>query len=164
MIINLGVWCIDMKKGRQEKILELINKYEIETQDELIEFLGEEGYIVTQATVSRDIRDLDLVKVAMSGGSYKYVVAHVSRKGAKNAGPLAHAVSDTVLSITCAQNIVVLKTTAGMAQAVAIAIDRIPDSAILGCVAGDDTIIVVTPDVESAASVALRMKKLLAIG
>ena len=58
-----------MKKGRQEKILELIQKYEIETQDELMEFLGEEGYIVTQATVSRDIRDLDLVKVAVPGGS-----------------------------------------------------------------------------------------------
>lgn len=153
-----------MKKGRQEKILELINQYEIETQDELIEFLGEEGYIVTQATVSRDIRDLDLVKVAMPGGSYKYVVSHVSKKGAKNVGPLAHAVADTVISITCAQNIIVLKTTVGMAQAVAIAIDRIPDSAILGCVAGDDTIIVVTPDSENAANVAVRMKKLLSIG
>jgi transcriptional regulator of arginine metabolism len=153
-----------MKKGRQEKILELINKYEIETQDELIEFLGEEGYIVTQATVSRDIRDLDLVKVAMPGGSYKYVVSHVSHRGAKNAGPLAHAVSDTVLSIVCAQNLIVLKTTAGMAQAVAIAIDRIPDSEILGCVAGDDTILVVTHDSEMATRVAGRIKRLLSIG
>ena len=153
-----------MKKGRQEKILELINKYEIETQDELIEFLGEEGYIVTQATVSRDIRDLDLVKVAMPGGSYKYVVSHVSHRGAKNAGPLAHAVSDTVLSIVCAQNLIVLKTTAGMAQAVAIAIDRIPDSEILGCVAGDDTILVVTHDSEMATRVSGRIKRLLSIG
>lgn len=153
-----------MKKGRQEKIIELVNKYEIETQDELIEFLGEEGYIVTQATVSRDIRDLDLVKVAMPGGSYKYVVSHVSHRGAKNAGPLAHAVSDTVLSVVCAQNLIVLKTTAGMAQAVAIAIDRIPDSEILGCVAGDDTILIVTPDSETASRVSGRVKRLLAIG
>ena len=153
-----------MKKGRQEKIIELINKYEIETQDELIEFLGEEGYIVTQATVSRDIRDLDLVKVAMPGGSYKYVVSHVSHRGAKNAGPLAHAVSDTVLSIVCAQNMIVLRTTAGMAQAVAIAIDRIPDSEILGCVAGDDTILIVTPDSETASRVSGRVKRMLAIG
>ena len=152
-----------MKKGRQEKIIELINKYEIETQDELIEF-GEEGYIVTQATVSRDIRDLDLVKVAMPGGSYKYVVSHVSHRGAKNAGPLAHAVSDTVLSIVCAQNMIVLRTTAGMAQAVAIAIDRIPDSEILGCVAGDDTILIVTPDSETASRVSGRVKRMLAIG
>ena len=153
-----------MKKGRQEKILELITKYEIETQDELIEFLGEEGYNVTQATVSRDIRDLDLVKVAMPGGAYKYVVSHVSKKSTKNAGLLSHAVIDTVLSITCAQNIIVLRTTAGMAQAVALAIDRLPDSEILGSVAGDDTIIVVTPDSAVAESVAARMKKLLSIG
>ena len=153
-----------MKVQRHSKIVELIGKYEIETQDELIEFLGEEGYIVTQATVSRDIRDLDLVKVAMPGGSYKYVVSHVSHRGAKNAGPWAHAVSDTVLSIVCAQNMIVLRTTAGMAQAVAIAIDRIPDSEILGCVAGDDTILIVTPDSETASRVSGRVKRMLAIG
>ena len=119
-----------MKKGRQEKILELITKYEIETQDELIEFLGEEGYNVTQATISRDIRDLDLVKVAMPDGAYKYVVSHVSRKNPRNTGLLSHSIVDTVVSITCAQNIIVLKTTPGMAQAVAISIDRINDSVI----------------------------------
>ena len=155
---------IEMKKGRQEKILELITKYEIETQDELMEFLGEEGYTVTQATVSRDIRDLDLVKVAMPGGSYKYVVSGVSKKAKDQAGPLSHAVADTVLSIVCAQNIIVLKTTAGMAQAVAIVIDRIPDTEILGSVAGDDTIFVVVPDAETAQSVAARFRKLLSIG
>lgn len=153
-----------MKKGRQEKILELITKYEIETQDELIEFLGEEGYNVTQATISRDIRDLDLVKVAMPGGTYKYVVSHLSKKSAKNTGLLSHSVGDTVLSITCAQNIIVFRTTPGMAQAVALAIDRIPDGEILGCVAGDDTIIVVTPDANIAANVASRLKKMLSIG
>ena len=153
-----------MKKGRQEKILELITKYEIETQDELIEFLGEEGYTVTQATISRDIRDLDLVKVAMPGGTYKYVVAHVSKKNAKSAGLLSHAVADTVLSLTCAQNIIVLRTTPGMAQAVALAIDRIPDMEILGSVAGDDTILVITPDAAIAETVAGRMRKLLSIG
>ena len=152
-----------MKKGRQEKIIELITKYEIETQDELMEFLGEEGYMVTQATVSRDIRDLDLVKVAMPGGTYKYVVSNISKKSAKNVGPLGHAVADAVVSVTCAQNIVVLKTTPGMAQAVAIVIDRIPDTSILGSVAGDDTIIVVVPDADTAQSVAARMKKLLAV-
>ena len=153
-----------MKKGRQEKILELINRYEIETQDELMEFLGEEGYTVTQATVSRDIRDLDLVKVAMPGGSYKYVVAGVSKRVSRNMGPLSHAVADTVVSIRCAQNIIVLKTTPGMAQAVALAVDRLPDDEILGSVAGDDTIIVVAQDSDIAASVAERMRKLLSIG
>lgn len=153
-----------MKKGRQEKILELISKYEIETQDELIEFLCEEGYNVTQATISRDIRDLDLVKVAMPDGAYKYVVSHVSGKSTRNAGLLSHTVVDTVLSITCAQNIIVLRTTPGMAQAVALAIDRIPDSDVLGSVAGDDTIIVVTTDTETAQTVAARMRKLLSVG
>ena len=152
-----------MKKGRQEKILELISKYEIETQDELIEFLGEEGYNVTQATISRDIRDLDLVKVAMPDGAYKYVASHVSKRGQKNIGILSHSVIDTILSITCAQNIVVLRTTPGMAQAVAINIDRINDSSILGTVAGDDTILVVVPDNESAEMVASKIKRIISV-
>ena len=152
-----------MKKGRQEKILELIAKYEIETQDELIDFLDQEGYNVTQATISRDIRDLDLVKVAMPDGAYKYVVSHVSSKGTRNTGLLSHSVVDTVLSITCAQNIIVLRTSPGMAQAVALAIDRIPDNDILGSVAGDDTIIVVTTSTEIAEHVAAKMRKLLSI-
>ena len=150
-----------MKKGRQEKIIELITKYEIETQDELMEFLGEEGYVVTQATVSRDIRDLDLVKVAMPGGTYKYVVSHMSQKPVKNTSPLGHAISDTVLSVNFAQNIVVLKTTPGMAQAVAIVIDRIPDTEILGCVAGDDAILVVTRDDCVAVSLRDRLADLI---
>ena len=153
-----------MRNKRHEAILNLIKENSIETQQDLTVALASVGFDVTQATVSRDIRDLDLVKVAMPGGSYKYVVSHVSHRGAKNAGPLAHAVSDTVLSVVCAQNLIVLKTTAGMAQAVAIAIDRIPDSEILGCVAGDDTILIVTPDSETASRVSGRVKRLLAIG
>ena len=152
-----------MKKHRQEKLLELISAFEIETQDELIDFLDQEGYNVTQATISRDIRDLDLVKVAMPDGAYKYVVSHVSGKGMRNTGLLSHSVVDTVLSITCAQNIIVLRTSPGMAQAVALAIDRIPDNDILGSVAGDDTIIVVTTTTEIAEQVAAKMRKLLSI-
>lgn len=150
-----------MKKGRQEKILELIGKYEIETQDELMEFLEEEGYPVTQATVSRDIRDLDLVKIAVPGGSYKYVVAGIPRKTVGFTS-LSHAMTDSIHSIICAQNIVVLKTAAGMAQAIAIAIDRLNDSDILGSVAGDDTILLVTYDYAKAVEVAGRLKRQLA--
>jgi transcriptional regulator of arginine metabolism len=152
-----------MKKGRQEKILELITRYEIETQDELIEFLGEEGYNVTQATISRDIRELDIVKVTTPDGAYKYVVSHVSRKSPRPNGMLGHPVVDTVTSIVCAQNIVVIRTTPGMAQAVAISVDRIPDDNILGCVAGDDTIMIVTPDNNAAQGVASKLKRLLSI-
>lgn len=152
-----------MKKGRQEKILELITKFEIETQDELMEFLSEEGYQVTQATVSRDIRDLNLVKVAIPGGNYKYVVSSVSRRGAGFSSSVSHSVTDAALSVICAQNIVVIKTSSGMAQAVAIALERITDPLMLGCVAGDDTIFVVTPDGEAAQTVAARLKKYLSI-
>ena len=153
-----------MKKGRQEKILELINKYEIETQDALMERLCEEGYIVTQATVSRDIRDLDLVKVAIPGGSYKYVVSGGSKKRAGQMGPLSHAIVDTVVSVKCARNIVVLKTTPGMAQAVALAVDRLPEDEIVGSVAGDDTIIAVSPNEDTARNVAMKLKRLISIG
>ncbi len=152
-----------MKKGRQEKILELITKYEIETQDELIEFLSQDGYNVTQATISRDIRDLDLVKVAMPDGAYKYVVSHVSKAGRIGSGLMSHSVVDAVLDVICAQNIVVIKTTPGMAQAVAISVDRIPGGEILGCVAGDDTIIIVTADNGIAETVSHKLSVLFAL-
>ena len=128
-----------------------------------MDFLSEEGYTVTQATVSRDIRDLDLIKVALPGGSYKYVVGGGSKKVSVGVGAISHAVADTVISVTCAQNIIVLKTASGMAQAVAVAIDRVSDPMILGSVAGDDTIIVVVPDAEAAQSVAAKLKKHLSI-
>ena len=151
-----------MKKGRQEKILELINNYEIDTQDALMERLHAEGYPVTQATVSRDIRDLDLVKVATQSGGYKYVVSDMSGKNPRTRGHIS-VVTDTVISVKCAQNIIVLKTHPGMAQAVALAVDRLPDDEIVGSVAGDDTIIAVTPDAETAEAVAYKMKKLFSV-
>ncbi len=151
-----------MKKGRQEKIIELITKYEIETQDDLMDMLRVEGYMVTQATVSRDIRDLDLVKVATADGAYKYVVSHVSKTGT-NVSLLRNPIVDTVVSVNCAQNIVVVKTTPGMAQAVAIHVDHLPDSEVLGCVAGDDTIIIVTPDNDTCVHTAERLKKTFSI-
>ena len=151
-----------MKKGRQEKILELINNYEIDTQDALMERLCAEGYPVTQATVSRDIRDLDLVKVATQSGSYKYVVSDISKRNSKSRSHLS-VVTDTVIGVKCAQNIIVLKTAPGMAQAVAIAIDRMPDDEIYGTVAGDDTIIAVSPDSETAEAVAQKMRKLFSV-
>ena len=151
-----------MKKGRQEKILELISNYEIDTQDALMERLCAEGDPVTQATVSRDIRDLDLVKVATHSGSYKYVVSEISRRNSKGRNHI-NAVSDTVVSVKCAQNMIVLKTTPGMAQAVAITVDRMPDDEVLGSVAGDDTIIAVAPDATVAEAVAQKMKKLFSV-
>ena len=151
-----------MKKGRQEKIIELITKFEVETQDDLMEMLRLEGYMVTQATVSRDIRDLDLIKVATADGAYKYVVSHVSKAGA-NVNLLRNPIVDTVVSVSCAQNIVVVRTAPGMAQAVAIHVDHMPESNVLGCVAGDDTIIIVTPDNNAAENTAERLKAAFSI-
>ncbi len=147
-----------MKKGRQEKILELITKYEIETQDDLMDMLMIEGYKVTQATVSRDIRDLDLVKVATGDGSYKYVVSHISKGAGATVSLLRNPIVDTVINIDHAQNIIVVKTTPGMAQAVATFIDRMQESSILGSVAGDDTIILVARDNGAAEDAAKRLK------
>ncbi len=152
-----------MKKARQEKILELVSRNNIDTQDELIELLKKEGYNVTQATVSRDIRNLDLVKVACADGTYKYVVSRITPKNVVKTGFLVHSLADTVYSIVCAQNMIVLKTHPGMAQALGIEIDKLPDDSILGSVAGDDTIIVVTPDNEAAHEVADKFHKLFSI-
>ena len=152
-----------MKKGRQEKILELITKFEIETQDELMEFLSEEGYQVTQATVSRDIRDLNLVKVALPGGSYKYVVSSVSKKVSAFSTAPNHSVTDAAHTVICAQNLIVIHTSPGMAQAVAVSLERISEPMILGCVAGDDTIIIVTADNDICVHTAERLKETFSI-
>ena len=149
-----------MKKNRQHKILELIAKYEIDTQDELIDYLEKEGFAVTQATVSRDIRELDIVKVTTSKGTYKYTASRASSEGKRTAS-LASALVDCVYSVNFAQNIIVLKTTPGMSNPVAVAIDKLDESRILGCVAGDDTIIVVTTDNEAAYEIGSNVKRLL---
>ncbi len=151
-----------MKKGRQDKIIELITKYEIETQDDLMDMLRVEGYMVTQATVSRDIRDLDLVKVATADGAYKYVVSNMAKPGT-SVNLLRNPIVDTVISVNCAQNIVVVKTAPGMAQAVAIHVDHLHDGDILGCVAGDDTIIIVTADNDICVHTAERLKETFSI-
>lgn len=150
-----------MKKNRQHKILELISKHEIDTQDELIAYLEAEGFAVTQATVSRDIRELDIVKVTTGRGTYKYTA---SRAGAARGSSvsLVSAIVDCVQSVSAAQNIIVLKTTPGMSAPVAVAIDKLAEPRILGCVAGDDTIIVVVTDSGAAHEIGSNIKGLLA--
>ena len=135
-----------MKKSRQDKILELVALYCIDTQDELIERLKESGYDVTQATVSRDIRALNLVKVQTEHGKYRYVqprsdgLSAEERKDPRNAANHAHF----IVEVAYAMNNVVVKTTAGMASAVALFLDHTYHNVMLGSVAGDDTVIVVT--------------------
>ncbi len=137
-----------MKNSRQEKILELIKRYEISTQEALIEKLRKEGFDVTQTTVSRDIRQLNLVKGQISGGGYKYVEpeSHIRPKTPVHTSSL----SDSVLKVEAAQNIVVIKTHAGMANAIAVCIEDLHLDGLVGSVAGDDTMIMVFKDNEKA--------------
>lgn len=141
-----------MKKSRQEKILELVSLYCIDTQDELIDRLKESGYDVTQATVSRDIRALNLIKVQTEQGIYRYVlprgegISADERKDPRNTSN--HALF--IVSVAYAMNNVVVKTTAGMASAVALFLDDTYHNMMLGSVAGDDTVIVVTRSEEDS--------------
>ena len=148
-----------MKRNRQEKMLELISRYEIETQDELIERLRENGFEVTQATVSRDIRELKIAKMTTGRGTYRYVLPRQAEPG--SGVKFSAALIDSITGVEYAQNLVVLKTYPGLASAVAAGIDRMDLHQILGCVAGDDTILVVTRDTDCAGTLATQMHELL---
>ena len=149
-----------MKKNRQEKLLELISRYEIDTQDELIERLRDHGYDVTQATVSRDIRELKIAKMTMGKGTYRYVLP---KQSAETSGGMkfSAAMIGSIVSVDHACNIVVLKTYSGLAQAVAVGIDGMNMHQVLGCVAGDDTIMIVSRDEECATVIADRIRTLM---
>ena len=127
-----------MKRQRHEVVVDLINKYDIETQEELAAYLKEEGFEVTQATVSRDIRELKLSKIATGNGKQKYIIlknddSHLGDK-------YIRVLRDGFVSMNMAQNILVIKTVQGMAKAVAAALDAMKFPEIVGCIAGDDTI------------------------
>ena len=145
-----------MKNARQQKILEIINKYDIDTQEALILKLKESGYNVTQTTISRDINQLKLVKAVTSTGTYKYIVPDVKRENNKTV--MNSALTEAVLKIQAAKNIVVVKTLSGMANAIAVCVDSIDHDLIVGSVAGDDTILVVTMDEETALTMESNLK------
>lgn len=148
-----------MKSTRQEKILELIARYEIETQDDLIEKLRHEGFDVTQATASRDIKELKLTKTLTNRGKYRYI-----RPTLGNATPGTHFSSTlamSIVSVDYGENIVVVKTYSGMANAVATGIDAAQHSEMLGCVAGDDTILIVAKSRDVAVRVCEQIKSMI---
>lgn len=135
-----------MKKTRHRKIVEIIEKYHVETQEELAGYLKAAGFVVTQATVSRDIRELKLSKVPAGNGRQKYAVlrqddGHMEDK-------YIRVLRDGFASMDMAQNILVVKTVSGMAMAVAMALDAMKFPEIVGCIAGDDTIMVAVRTVE----------------
>lgn len=138
-----------MKKNRHEAILSLISKYDIGTQEELMLKLNEMGYRVTQATVSRDIKFLKLIKTPVAGGQYKY--SYVTSETEDNTGKYFSILSHSVTSVNYAGNIAVVKCFAGMAQAACAAMDNLVIDKIVGTLAGDDTIFVLCKDEESAS-------------
>ena len=151
-----------MKGNRQKKILEIINHYHIETQDDLIDRLLVEGFSVTQATVSRDIRELQLSKVLTSKGSYRYVAP--KKEEMVTGMKINAALVDSILSVDYAQNLVVVRTFPGLAQAVAAGIDNLALAEVLGCVAGDDTILVATRNETSAKNISERIHIMMKAG
>ncbi|MCI5772431.1 MAG: arginine repressor [Clostridiales bacterium] len=148
-----------MKNVRQSAILSIIEHQDIETQEELAAALREHGIAVTQATVSRDIKELRLLKVLSGHGGYKYATADKAEHGLTDR--FVRMFMDSVVSIRYAQNIVVLKTLSGSANVAAEAIDSMHWQEILGTMAGDNTILVVVHDETEAATVAARLEELL---
>lgn len=147
-----------MKLERHSKIVELIGRYEIETQEELSEYLHKEGYNVTQATVSRDIRELKLSKIQTDSGRQKYAVFHPQT--AFN-DKYIRILQDSFLSMDMAQNILVLKTVSGMAMALAAALDALHFPEVVGCIAGDDTVMCAIRTVDDTIILMDKLKKLL---
>lgn len=149
-----------MKYKRQKKILELIAEYDIETQDDLIERLRESGYDVTQATVSRDIRELKLVKTAMPDRRYRYEVAQY--EGIEISTKYRNIIKETVIKVDYVGNMVVLRTYTGMAQAAAAAVDGMGWDEIVGTLAGDDTIFILMRDTAAAIGFAEKVSQIAA--
>ena len=148
-----------MKIGRHAKILELIQKNEIGTQEELSAKLEQEGYHVTQATVSRDIRELKLTKVALSNGRQKYVALSENKEDMTE--KYVRVFRDGFVSMDMAQNILVIRTVPGMAMAVCAALDALKLDEIVGSIAGDDTIMCAVRTVKDTVNVSNKLKKLI---
>ncbi|MDF2839762.1 MAG: arginine repressor [Clostridia bacterium] len=148
-----------MKISRHAKILEIIERNEIDTQEDLAEELKKNGFNVTQATVSRDIKELRLIKVLSEGGKYRY--AALREHDTMLSDRLVKVFSESVLSIDCAGNIIVLKTFSGAAGGACEAIDTFDIQEIVGTIAGDDTIFVLIRSAETVEHVIEKFKKLI---
>lgn len=153
-----------MKSKRQSEILALIEKYDIETQGELSDYLEQAGYHVTQATLSRDVREMKLSKVLMDNGHQKYAILSDQPESdgiCDMSEKYKRIFRDGFLSVDMAQNILVVRTHSGMAMAVAAAIDALNLQEIVGCIAGDDTIMCAIRSTEETEKL---MRKLRRIG
>jgi len=148
-----------MKSNRHQKIIELVDNYEIETQEELADRLRQEGFQVTQATVSRDIRALKLSKVSCGSGRQKYVV--LKQDDTRLSAKYIRVLKDGFISMDKAQNILVIKTVSGMAMAVAAAIDAMELEEVVGSIAGDDTIMAAVRTTEDTDIVMKKISEMI---
>ena len=148
-----------MKIKRHAEILDLISRYNIDTQEELTNRLQQAGFIVTQATVSRDIRELKLTKVSGDNGKQKYVVLQKPESDLYD--KYVQVLRTGFLSMDKAQNILVIKTVSGMAMAVATAVDELHINGVVGTIAGDDTVMCAVRDNEEIVRVMEQIKKLV---
>ena len=149
-----------MKSKRQEKILELIADHSVQTQEQLLAELNEAGFCTTQATISRDIKQLRIIKELTSFGTYHYTAAAREVPGTFT-GRLNTIFRECVTSFDYAQNIIVIHTLPGLANAAASALDTMSRSVVLGSIAGDDTVLIVMRDTNSAAAFCGEIKNLL---
>lgn len=147
------------KNSRHNKIIELIEKYNIETQEELVSRLNDMGYDVTQSTVSRDIRDLNLTKVTVEGGKQKYTYSAGNQELLNE--KYTRVLRDGFVSMDTAPGLLVVKTVSGMAMAVAAAIDAMKLKEIIGSIAGDDTIMCAVKTSEDARIVMNAINKVV---
>lgn len=148
-----------MKAQRHAKILDLISKYNIETQEELLKLLEEDNFKVTQATVSRDIKELKLIKTPVGNGKYKYTVGN--KTGIDMSTSFNTLFKNTVISIDFSNNMIVLKTLSGMAQGVCTALDAMEWDGVLGTIAGDDTIFILAKSSNKAVTLTAELKKIM---
>lgn len=151
------------KAQRLTKIKEIIAKIDIDTQSALADALNSYGFNATQATVSRDIKELGLIKVPSQNGSYKYALPADSEETKSVSSKILNVFCESVISINYSENIIVVKTLSGSANAAAALIDKLNVPEIFGCIAGDDTIMVVVASASKAPEVADRLRKIVHI-
>lgn len=146
-----------MKRKRHQRLMKLITEQEIKTQGQLTDALRAEGFAVTQATVSRDIKELGLIKAPSASGGYKYAFSKTVTSEDEEHFTMF---SNAVISVALALHTIVIRTYSGMAQAVAASLDRITDNKILGTIAGDDTILIIAESETAAQEAAIRFERL----
>lgn len=145
-----------MKQKRHRKILKILSEIDVKTQEQLTDELKNSGFMVTQATVSRDIKELGLIKLPLADGSYKYAVTKEEKSDSREHLTIF---SKSILSIQAAMHTIVVKTNSGMANAVAASLDAFIGHDVVGTIAGDDTLLIITENPENAEKMATRLRR-----